>query len=407
MGNSSTLSQASTCSEISAAVSGIGASYEPYAKTILNEGINGNSIFTNDIKELITEVKVTNSFHEKRLRAEYEKLTGTNKSTTTSDGKVEVQTSIYDDQIELNTLINRSKKIRSKSIKSSSDSAELNHIFISYRVSTEKDLARELYLGIKAEVSERDFLFPGLKPKIYYDAESIHDGEDWEKEFVSGLVSSLLLLPVLSWHTYDTGSVGQLMSLSDKDRVDNCLLEWELGLILSENGNSNLKGIFPVMLGGIDSRGYLEFPGMKLAELPDKPSLKTKARLVDICELHGITLSESDVRRTVKEVVDALLKKQGVQMAKLGAPGIANKTCIKKAFDKSAEVLSKTGIKPLVITPTKGQEPMDRTSIKKQKYVTKTEKYFGPISLCLCISGLTCLMCLPCDEREVRVACDD
>ena len=82
---------------------------------------------------------------------------------------------------------------------------------------------------------DEEFAYPDCKPKLFLDTKSLRDGEDWEVGFVRGLLSSLMMVPLVSWHEGDEGSVAQMVAFSEvNDYQDNVLLEWELALALLE-----------------------------------------------------------------------------------------------------------------------------------------------------------------------------
>ena len=63
-------------------------------------------------------------------------------------------------------------------------------------------------------------------------------------------------------------------------------------------------------------------------------SIKTKAKLVQICVANGIPLSEKAVRRGVKDVIAEITQNQGIKMSDLGAEEVAMGSCEKRVFDK-------------------------------------------------------------------------
>ncbi|KAJ3328681.1 hypothetical protein HDU76_009503 [Blyttiomyces sp. JEL0837] len=100
--------------------------------------------------------------------------------------------------------------------------------FISYRVSVEAALARELRLRLKLR---------GLR--AYLDVEELEDGEDWRNGFVQGLKNSRVMIPLVSKGCLDRMSSSSLST-------DNVLLEWETGLAAMERG---FCLVLPVFIG--------------------------------------------------------------------------------------------------------------------------------------------------------------
>ena len=168
----------------------------------------------------------------------------------------------------------------------------------------------------------------------------------------------MMLVPVVSWHSDDNGSVAQMIGLgaSGTDHCDNVLLEWELALALFDSPHHPMKAICPVLLGGTDSRGFLPFPFFNLAHLADIPSLATKTRLVELCEKYGVPLSESAIRRSVKGTVEALLQNQGIKLEDLGKEVIATTSCINRIFDTGATILLSIGLEQPLLGESKPQK---------------------------------------------------
>ena len=108
--------------------------------------------------------------------------------------------------------------------------------------------------------------------------------------------------------------------------------------MLQEWDKSLIKSVFPVLLGGSDDRGFLQFPFGKLGGLPTTPSIATKTKLLSICAASGIPVTEAAIRRSVKDVVGAILVNQGVKLFELGAEDVALDSCVARVFDKGSEV---------------------------------------------------------------------
>ncbi|KAJ3109320.1 hypothetical protein HDU97_007814 [Phlyctochytrium planicorne] len=110
--------------------------------------------------------------------------------------------------------------------------------FISYRVSSDSLLARELSLHLVG----RGF-------KVFLDQEELKDGEDWRKGFVRGLKRSKVVLMLVS-----KGCVQRMVH--SNHTVDNVLLEWETAMCAQEMGFCHAVPIF-VGTGTLD---FAPFP---------------------------------------------------------------------------------------------------------------------------------------------------
>ncbi|KAJ3213099.1 NAD(+) hydrolase sarm1 [Dinochytrium kinnereticum] len=109
--------------------------------------------------------------------------------------------------------------------------------FISYRVSSESNLARELRLELT------------LRGKtVFLDQEELKDGEDWRKGFVTGLKRSKVVILLIS-----QGCVERMKGSSHQ--IDNVLLEWETALYAQEMGFCHVVPIY-VGKGQLDFKDY-------------------------------------------------------------------------------------------------------------------------------------------------------
>ena len=90
------------------------------------------------------------------------------------------------------------------------------HVFISYRVAADRDLARRLY----TELSAITLAATGQKLKVYLDQTRLEDGHRWDQGFMEGLSKSWVFVPVIS-----VGSVSPMTAISNADDYcDNVLL---------------------------------------------------------------------------------------------------------------------------------------------------------------------------------------
>ena len=350
MGAGASLTEASTTDEIAEGVKTLGGAFEAYASVIRDNGVDGELLISygaeHNADDLLDDLEVTNKLHRKKLMLEIEKLKEID-GASAEEGMNEGAESPRSDPFAELILI--AEKIEPKSLSESVQVDDVNHLFISYRQNTETQLATRLYNGTKAIVADRDFAVAGKKPKIFFDRKSLSDGEKWEVGFVNGLLTSLILLPLISWDENDGGSVGQLMNLEESDHVDNVLLEWELGLVLmdmseADANKSLMRSIFPILIGDTDDRGFLSFPFEKLDSLPSRASLATKKRLLQICVEHSIPCSAEAITRSVKDTVYRIVESQGVKLEDLGKEEVAIESCAARIFDKGSQTLLELGL---------------------------------------------------------------
>jgi len=138
------------------------------------------------------------------------------------------------------------------------------------------------------------------------------------------------------------------------------------------------------MMGGCDDRGYLPFPFNRLSEVPDIISIKTKTRMIEICKMKGIVVSDVALTRTIRKTVSDILQNQGVQMNTLGSQLIATDTCANRVFDKaSSELIDVTNNwkeietihKNNLSTPEKEKELKIKNDSRKQRGIRNMQKF--------------------------------
>jgi len=211
-------------------VASLGNAYASYNKAVVDEGISGKVLF----KSVQEDENLFRAFVKENLGVEKPLH-----QTVMYTRYVELVVGGEGDKVEassdspLDALVALAKTIVVKDIKV--NDADVHHSFLSYRQKTEKTFSTILFSGVKALAVDEEFGYPDCKPKQFLDTKSLRDGEDWEAGFVRGLLSSLMMVPLVSWHEGNEGSVAQMVSFSDvNDYQDNVLLEWELALALLE-----------------------------------------------------------------------------------------------------------------------------------------------------------------------------
>ena len=194
-----------------------------------------------------------------------------------------------------------------------------SHIFISYRVASDRQLARRLY-DLLTEMTLDD---TGQKLRVYLDQTRLEDGQRWDSGFMEGLANSWVFVPVVS-----VGSVGPMCSLgggeSGEDWTDNVLLEWTAALELHQRGR--VKAVLPLLVGESDffADAHAQFGGIQA--LPTIPSAATMEKV----EMHlGETTGDGSIAElrellrqvsgrdepTIQSVISALLRFQGVKLS--------------------------------------------------------------------------------------------
>merc|ERR1711969_399675 len=195
-----------------------------------------------------------------------------------------------------------------------------SHVFISYRVASDRELARRLYDELSAVTIEET----GQKLRVYLDQERLEDGQRWDSGFMEGLAKSWVFVPIVS-----VGSVRPMTQLSDEsDWCDNVLLEWTAALELHQRGR--VKSVLPLLasqnsffadadaaFGGVDalpthvSAATMEQVTMHLQETTGDSSVAGLGELLQ--------QASGQAEPTVQGVVQSLLKFQGIKVTESGA----------------------------------------------------------------------------------------
>lgn len=153
--------------------------------------------------------------------------------------------------------------------------------------------------------------FPALiddkKPyAIYLDVLCIRTGDDFQRNFATGLANSRVVCFFMS-----AGTLKDMVALATTDYVDNVLVEWNMALmLLSMVAYEYVQRIVPVFLG--------DFNGIKavVAELPDGASQQSNDKAIELIRSLNIQLTpdmEHEWRNMgVKQLVEKVLAFQGI-----------------------------------------------------------------------------------------------
>ena len=196
---------------------------------------------------------------------------------------------------------------------------KMTHVFISYRVASDRQLARRLY----DTLSELSIGETGQRIRVYLDQTRLEDGQRWDSGFMQGLANSWVFVPIVS-----VGSVGPMVQLGqNEDWTDNVLLEWAAALELHQRGR--LKAVLPLLVGQTDFFVDAQaFGGVQA--LPTRVSVATMEK---VAEHLAQTTGEGSIggleellrqvagtpEATVQGVVASMLKFQGVKLSQAGA----------------------------------------------------------------------------------------
>jgi len=236
---------------------------------------------------------------------------------------------------------------------------ELFHCMVSYRVSTDAARARAIHDGLHSKAlnskKKLDLMVLAKYPSgfnrpreakqswlnIFLDKFCLQDSKEWADEgFLSAILKSLTIIPVLSWETTANGdhkgSVGGLAAHNKDSPVDNVLLELilakELHCILqayakSSNQNDVLypcMHIFPIFVQDLFA---------KLSTLSDDAPQKTLAKAAAVLRSVGIQTHDAFMNQSVKNIMQYFTKLQGVKYFEFGSDDAANEQVVSRIWD--------------------------------------------------------------------------
>lgn len=194
------------------------------------------------------------------------------------------------------------------------------HVFLSYREASDAKLAADLHKTMKDAKQQLGWAADS-EVRVFWDASSLPHGHKWKAGFIQGLLSSMVFVPIISSYNDSTGSLsllrrlGVISEVDGKafDSLDGLLLEWELALGLAEAGRLT---ICPVLCGG--QQGAIGDFQFLLHELSAHPSDKTKKELRKMCELIEMPFTDAMRDRSVRDVIRAMLRHEGVILSRHG-----------------------------------------------------------------------------------------
>ncbi|KAJ1559776.1 hypothetical protein HK405_009400, partial [Cladochytrium tenue] len=156
----------------------------------------------------------------------------------------------------------------------------------SYRVRTDAELAEKLCDKLQALAilnEQRD-----VRVKCFLDKQNLTQGEDFQSEFMAGLKSSCLFLPLISEECLKS------MTYLVEGGEDNVVREWEIAWDLRCKKEID---IVPILVGSLEhmDHSYRRFDAFGL-----------------INNIPGVMISNSPTNKTARETVSELFKLQGI-----------------------------------------------------------------------------------------------
>lgn len=181
----------------------------------------------------------------------------------------------------------------------------LYDVFISYRVSSDLNLAGKLY----DEMSKRSL-------KVWWDKKCLQHGLDWKEGFITGLLTSRTFVSLISERAISNpnSDSSNYCKLTETSPCDNVLLEQRLALELHQLGM--IEGIFPVFIGNEAKDSSLATPTHDsfsfsiFKSVPDIVVSSVEQELVYYMEVQNLGTPLTP-NKSVLSVVNDLKLKQG------------------------------------------------------------------------------------------------
>jgi ankyrin repeat protein/serine/threonine protein kinase len=171
-------------------------------------------------------------------------------------------------------------------------------VFISYRVSTDRDICDQLY----ETLTSRNL-------RVWMDRKNIKDGSLWEDEFCDGLVNCQVVVCLISVDAIAAKPPSRsFTSLREDSPCDNVLLEHRLALELEKM--SMIAHIFPVFIGRREAGTCAAFDWSCMKEMPHVSVNAVKQKMIQHLERQRLG-SPLTPELTVQQVVANMAAHQG------------------------------------------------------------------------------------------------
>ncbi len=191
--------------------------------------------------------------------------------------------------------------------------------FISYRVFAQKYHAMLLY-----DVLNNTTTPAGHRVIVYLDVKRLVKGEDWEDGFSSGLLNSLVALPLLSAGVIDPMTKLKGCDEDPEDNVAKELLIMQTIMNVEEDSVRKLEAIFPILVGKPCPEDSPHYPctgnffndgsnhGMRrLSNAPSPPTSKAVAKFL---QKNRIAVDSDILAAPIASTVKDLFALQGAQL---------------------------------------------------------------------------------------------
>jgi hypothetical protein len=173
------------------------------------------------------------------------------------------------------------------------------HVFISYRVDSDADVAETLCRQL-----QQLFVESNMKVKCFFDKQDIRDGVDWKNAFLTALEHTCLFVPLIS-----EAAIDRIKALTPESKPDNVLLEYEEAVRLQRERR---LAVFPVLIGKRQQDGtvvkfdFAEFGSHQFPKTlsPTKKTGSIADTLTNIFGFQGVFLESTAGMRVYRKSAD-------------------------------------------------------------------------------------------------------
>jgi hypothetical protein len=175
--------------------------------------------------------------------------------------------------------------------------------FISYRKSSEQDLANQLYFAINERLHDNARDYPNLN--CFVDSKCLVPGENWKEGYKEALKNSSVIIMLIS-----EAAVSSFKKITEQTE-DNVLHEWEMAIEYNKTMEKAILPIFVDRLEGANNISRFKFER-------DYPNVKANNTNITVKEIMNALLDLHGAR--ISEISDEILKKIFTKLANFEQP---------------------------------------------------------------------------------------
>ena len=204
--------------------------------------------------------------------------------------------------------------------------------------------------------------------KVFLDRERLEAGNDFQEQFGDSLLASSVIVPIVS-----VNALERMLTHNPADE-DNVLIEWILSNEAHRGKHGRVEYVFPIMIGPENpiTRKVSNFFATGIIEkLPSIIPTASINRAVAILRARNIDPHDSLFSKTVREIVEELLKHLGFDLSDIENP---SRYCLESSRRIFAVINQTKGFRELVFEDPKSVEMM---SLALEKIRLLEEEFAG------------------------------